>query len=168
MTLIFRARLLKLLAEHENIRPRSLVITAISKASSLRFLISYTINLIPSEAEQAALKAYVESGKNGCSPRHQFDCRIHGCGCACPRLRQFYGNIGLTVYGPPTNSAFHCQPTSPDHPLVKGISSFKTTDELYRQTLVNSGADAHNFTEKPQALFMQTGPMMNQDRLLHQ
>ena len=61
-----RLELLKLLAEHENIR--TTVASDYSDIEGIQasdFLVSYTINLIPSEAEQAALKAYVESGKNG-------------------------------------------------------------------------------------------------------
>ena len=59
-----RAELLKLLAEHENVRTQVATdyhdLQAIAASD---FLVSYTCNLVPSENEQIALRDYVTSGK---------------------------------------------------------------------------------------------------------
>ena len=164
-----RLELLKLLAEHENIR--TTVASDYSDIEGIQasdFLVSYTINLIPSEAEQAALKAYVESGKKWFA--------LHGtnsiveftdAGVACPETAPiFMETLGSQFMAHPPIQPFTVKPTSPDHPLVKGISSFETTDELYLSKPLGELEVLMHTTlpEKPQALFMQTGPMMNQDR----
>ena len=59
-----RLELLKLLAEHESVRTEVASnyhdVEAIAESD---FLITYTCNLVPSEAEQAALRDYIASGK---------------------------------------------------------------------------------------------------------
>ena len=58
-----RLELLKLLAEHPSVRTTVASDYSDSEAiASSDFLISYTCNLIPTEAEQIALKGFVEKG----------------------------------------------------------------------------------------------------------
>ena len=53
-------------------------------------------------------------------------------GVACPETAPiFMETLGSQFMAHPPIQPFTVQPTSPDHPLVKGISSFETTDELY-------------------------------------
>jgi len=129
-----RLELLKLLSEHENVRT-----TVASDYSDIEginasdFLISYTCNLIPSEAEQAALKAYVESGKKWFA--------LHGtnsileftdAGVACPETAPtFMETLGSQFMAHPPIQPFTVKTTAPDHPLVKGVGEFETDDELY-------------------------------------
>ena len=129
-----RLELLKLLSEHENVRT-----TVASDYSDIEginasdFLISYTCNLIPSEAEQAALKAYVESGKKWFA--------LHGtnsileftdAGVACPEnAPTFMETLGSQFMAHPPIQPFTVKTTAPDHPLVRGVGEFETDDELY-------------------------------------
>jgi type 1 glutamine amidotransferase len=129
-----RLELLKLLAEHENIR--TTVASDYSDIEGIQasdFLISYTCNLVPSEAEQAALKAFVESGKKWFA--------LHGtnsileftdAGVACPETAPvFMETLGSQFMAHPPIQPFRVKTTQPDHPLVKGVGEFETDDELY-------------------------------------
>lgn len=132
-----RVELLKLLQEHEQVRVRVgedyRDQEAISEADCL---ITYTCDVIPSEAEQQTLRRYLESGKRWFA--------LHGTNS----ILRFLSMDPLTVSAPreapllmemlgsqfiahPPVGKFDVQVSDPDHPLVKGIEPFETEDEIY-------------------------------------
>ena len=164
-----RLELLKLLSEHENVRT-----TVASDYSDIEginasdFLISYTCNLIPSEAEQAALKAYVESGKKWFA--------LHGtnsileftdAGVACPETAPtFMETLGSQFMAHPPIQPFTVKTTAPDHPSSRGLANSRPTMSFTcAKPLLNSRYCCIPTSRARQLVsFMQTGPMMNQDR----
>ena len=101
----FPARASPAFAEHENIR--TTVANDYSDIEGIKPPISglLHLNLIPSEAEQAALKAYVESGKKWFA--------LHGtnsiveftdAGVACPKL--YFGDVGSQFMAHPPIQPF--------------------------------------------------------------
>jgi type 1 glutamine amidotransferase len=130
-----RLELLKLLAEHESVRCQVAAdyhdLEAIAASD---FLITYTCNLLPTEAEQLALKDYIAGGKrwfalHGTNSVLKFleDGRVDAPEIA-PVLMEV---LGTQFIGHPPIQPFKVQLADPDHELVKGISEFETDDELY-------------------------------------
>ena len=129
-----RSELLKLLAEHENIRCRVAAdyhdVEAIAASD---FLITYTCNLVPSEAEQAALRDYVASGKrwlalHGTNSILEFTDKGVNSPETAPTLMKV---LGTQFIAHPPIQPFKVQLADPEHELVSGISEFETDDELY-------------------------------------
>ncbi len=130
-----RLELLKLFAEDEKIRVQ--VANNYSDTEALAesdFLVTYTCNLIPSEAEQVALRDFVASGKRWFA--------LHGTNS----ILQFLDNgqvdspeiapvmmetLGTQFLAHPPIQPFMVQVSDPDHELVKGIQPFETDDEIY-------------------------------------
>lgn len=130
-----RLELLKLLAEHDNIRARVAAdyhdVDAINASD---FLITYTCNLVPSEDEQAALRDFVAGGKrwfalHGTNSILKFleDGRVDAPETA-PVLMQ---TLGTQFIAHPPIQPFRVEIADPDHELVSGIEPFETDDELY-------------------------------------
>ena len=129
-----RLELLKLLAEHPSVRTTVASDYSDSEAiAASDFLISYTCNLIPTEAEQVALKSFVENGGKWFA--------LHGTnsileftenGVACPEVAPvFMETLGSQFMAHPPIQPFTVKISNPDHPLVAGINEFETDDELY-------------------------------------
>lgn len=130
-----RLELLKLLAENESIR--TTVATGYSDLDTIResdFLITYTCNLVPTEEEQAALKAYIASGKrwfalHGTNSILRF---LDTGGVDSPETAPVLMEVlGTQFIAHPPIQPFTVQVSDPDHELVKGIDEFETDDELY-------------------------------------
>ena len=130
-----RLELLKLLAENEKIRVSVAQnyhdVDAINRAD---FLITYTCNVIPSEAEQQALRDYVSGGKrwfalHGTNSILKFlaDGRVDSPEIA-PVMMQ---TLGTQFIAHPPIQPFKVRVADPNHELVKGIGEFETDDELY-------------------------------------
>ncbi len=130
-----RLELLKLLAENERVRVRVAAdyhdVEAIGRAD---VLITYTCNLVPSDAEQIALRDFVASGKrwfalHGTNSILKFlaDGRVDSPDIA-PVLMQ---TLGTQFIAHPPIQLFKVRVSDPKHPLVKGIGEFETDDELY-------------------------------------
>lgn len=129
-----RLELLKLLAEDERIRTRVATdyhdLEAIGESD---YLISYTCNLVPTEAEQAALKDYVQGGKSWLA--------LHGTnsilqftddGVAAPETAPvLMETLGTQFIAHPPIQPFTVRNADPSHPLVEGIGEFQADDELY-------------------------------------
>jgi type 1 glutamine amidotransferase len=130
-----RLELLKLLAEHGNIRTR--VAQDYHDLESIResdFLITYTCNLIPTDEEQIALRDFVAAGKrwfalHGTNSILKFleDGRVDAPEIA-PVLME---TLGTQFIAHPPIQPFRVCVADPDHELVQGISEFETDDELY-------------------------------------
>ncbi len=129
-----RLELLKLLAEHENIRTQ--VATNYHDMDAIResdFLISYTCNLVPTPDQQDALKAYIADGGkwfalHGTNSILEFTAN----GVATPETAPVVmETLGTQFIAHPPIQKFTVKTSDPDHPLVKDIGEFDTDDELY-------------------------------------
>ena len=129
-----RQELLKLLAEHENVRVKVAAdYSDVEGIAASDFLITYCCHLIPSEEEQVALRDYISSGKRWIA--------LHGTnaildfgdeGVACPeRAPIFMETLGSQFMAHPPIAPFTVKITDPEHELVAGINEFDTDDELY-------------------------------------
>ncbi len=138
-----RLEILKLLAEDERIRTRVFedYDSALPALGEADFLISYTCNVAGSIATQEALKAFVEGGKRWYA--------LHGTNSVLRFLSPEGAEYGeLLVNAPrwaplmmetlgsqfvahPPIAPYTVEVTQPDHPMVKGVEAFETTDELY-------------------------------------
>lgn len=129
-----RSELLKLLAEHENIRCRVAAdYHDVDGIAASDFLITYTCNLVPSEAEQAALRDYVASGKrwlalHGTNSILEFTDKGVNSPETAPTLMKV---LGTQFIAHPPIQPFKVHVADPEHELVSGISEFETDDELY-------------------------------------
>lgn len=129
-----RLELLKLLAEHENVR-----VTVGSDYSDLKgiaassFLITYTCDVRPTEEQQDALVRYIEGGGRWLA--------LHGTNAALnfvengvesPRIFPKLANLlGSQFVAHPPIQPYRVEKRNPNHPLVHGIEEFDTDDELY-------------------------------------
>jgi type 1 glutamine amidotransferase len=135
-----RLEILKLLAEQPRIKVQvASDYSDIDAICDSDFLITYTCDVIPSEAETARLKDYVESGKKWFA--------LHGTNSIleflapdeagnpqvdCPeRNNPFMEILGSQFVSHPPIEPYEVHVTEPDHPLVKDIPTFTVDDELY-------------------------------------
>lgn len=134
-----RLQILGLLHEHERIRVRVAEdysdVEAIAAADAL---VSYTCDVRPDEAQQQALVDYVAAGG------HWF--ALHGTNSilewtaggkvdapdSMPLLSRL---LGSQFVAHPPLMEFEVSVTDPTHPLVRGLESFRVTDELYLSDL---------------------------------
>jgi type 1 glutamine amidotransferase len=135
-----RLELLKLLAEHEQVRVRVADdYRDISSISPDQFLVTYTCDVRPGEAEQRALRAWVEAGGRWFA--------LHGTNNAIdapaelgqglfttPRAFPLFADtLGSQFLSHPPIDEFRItvSPGAEDDPLVAGVGSFGVRDELY-------------------------------------
>lgn len=128
-----RVELLKLLGEDPDIRTR--VAEDYRDVDAIRaadFLITYTCDVRPSDAEQAALSDYVRSGKRWFA--------LHGTNAVLDMLAEVEAprtfpnlmeTLGSQFIAHPPIAPYTVTVAKPDHPLVAGVESFEATDELY-------------------------------------
>lgn len=130
-----RLELLKLLAEDERVRVKVAQdyhdLEAIGESD---MLVTYTCNLVPTDAEQEALRDYVAGGKlwfalHGTNSILEFldNGKVNAPETA-PVLMQ---TLGTQFIAHPPIQPFTVKISNPDHELVKGVSEFETDDELY-------------------------------------
>jgi type 1 glutamine amidotransferase len=129
-----RLELLKLLAERPHVRTRVAEdyrdLGAIGEAD---FLVTYTCDLRPNEAEQRALADFVVAGGRWLA--------LHGTnsvmeftpeGVASPRSQPLLiQTLGSQFVAHPPVGRFRVLVSQPAHPLVAGLSDFDVEDELY-------------------------------------
>ena len=130
-----RLELLKLLGEHEHIRVRVAEdyrdCNAIAAAD---FLITYTCDVIPKPAEQAALREFLSAGRrwlalHGTNSVLRF---LKGRGWDAPRSDpDFMGMLGSQFLAHPPLRPYRVEVSDASHPLVAGIEPFEADDELY-------------------------------------
>ncbi|NJN51810.1 MAG: ThuA domain-containing protein, partial [Gammaproteobacteria bacterium] len=130
-----RLELLKLFAEDASIRVQVAAnYRDVDAISASDVLVTYTCNLVPSEAEQEALRDFVSSGKSwfalhGTNSILKFlaDGRVDAPETA-PVLME---TLGTQFIAHPPIAPFRVRVADPDHELVAGIDEFETDDELY-------------------------------------
>ncbi len=130
-----RLELLKLLAEDDRFRVRVFEdydnIQAIEEAD---LLITYTCNVVPSLEAQEALRAWVERGGRWYA--------LHGTNSIIRLMSNglfgtpdwaplYVETLGSMFRSHPPIEPYKVEVADPDHPLVKDIEPFESTDELY-------------------------------------
>jgi type 1 glutamine amidotransferase len=130
-----RLELLRLLAEHEEIRVRVQPdyedTDAIATGS---ILVSYTCDVRPSDAAQVAIRSWVQRGGRWLA--------LHGTnaaldldtpnGVGAPDVFPAWTEmLGSRFVAHPPIQPYTVEVSAPEHWLVRGLSSFETDDELY-------------------------------------
>lgn len=130
-----RLELLKLLGENERIRVRVFEdYSDLEAIRAARFLVSYTCEVIPSQAEQQALRQWVEQGGrwyalHGTNSVLQFlDNGLVDTPDSAPAFMEL---LGSQFASHPPIEPFRVDVAQPEHPLVAGIEPFEVTDERY-------------------------------------
>jgi type 1 glutamine amidotransferase len=129
-----RLELLKLLAEHPNLRVTVASDYAdIARIEACAFLVTYTCDLVPNEAEVAAISAWLAGGGRWLA--------LHGtnsileftaAGVATPQVRDdLMELLGTRFKAHPPIGPFTVEVVERDHPLTRGIEDFEVVDELY-------------------------------------
>ena len=135
-----RVEILKLLAEQPRIKVQvGADFSDIDAICDCDFLITYTCDVVPTEAETAGLVDFVNSGKKWFA--------LHGTNSIlrflepdadgnfmvdCPEENiPFMEVLGSQFMSHPPIQEYEVHVTEPDHPLVKGIPTFTVDDELY-------------------------------------
>jgi uncharacterized protein len=130
-----RLELLKLLGEHEHIRVR--VGEDYGNRSAIAaadFIVTYTCDVIPTPAEQAALREFLSAGRrwlalHGTNSVLQF---LKGRGWDAPRTEpDFMAMLGSQFLAHPPIKPYRVEVSDASHPLVAGIEPFEVDDELY-------------------------------------
>lgn len=129
-----RIEILKLLSEHSQVRTRvGSDYRDVESIQGSRFLVSYTCDVRPTPEEQEALHDFVASGGrwlalHGSNAVLDFTKR----GVEAPRIiDRLAFTLGSQFIAHPPIHAYKVEPVAHDHPLVTGIGSFETDDELY-------------------------------------
>jgi type 1 glutamine amidotransferase len=129
-----RLELLKLLGEHEDVRTRvGEDFRDVGAIAAADFLVTYTCDLRPSDAEQQALADFVTGGRRWLA--------LHGTnsvmeflaeGVSAPRTHdRLMRTLGSRFVAHPPIGRFRVTNADPTHPLVEGIDDFDVEDELY-------------------------------------
>lgn len=134
-----RLEILKLLHVQHRIRVRVAEdyadIAAIAAADGL---ISFTCDVRPSEAQQAALADFVKSGRRWLA-LHATNCFIDWGAdgkVSIPRTApDFMRLLGSRFIAHPPLGDYRVEVADPGHPLVAGIDAFTVNDELYLSEL---------------------------------
>ena len=130
-----RLELLKLVAEHDELRVRvqpDYEDTFGLDAASI--LVSYTCDVRPSQGAQEHIRAWVEGGGRWVA--------LHGTNAALgdasvrpvatPRAFPLWADtLGSQFIAHPPIEPYRVEVTAPDHWLVAGVEPFEATDELY-------------------------------------
>lgn len=135
-----RLEVLKLLAEQPRIKVKvGADFSDIDAICDSDFLITYTCDVIPTEAETARLVDFIQGGKKWYA--------LHGTNSIlrfldplpdgtlqvdCPEENiPFMEMLGSQFISHPPIQEYEVLNTDPDHPLVKGIPTFTVDDEMY-------------------------------------
>ena len=129
-----RLEILKLLAEHPNIRTTvAHDYAATARLDECALLISYTCDVVPNEAETTAIRRWLERGGRWLA--------LHGTnsileftehGVATPNHRpDAMELLGTQFKAHPPIGPFPVEVVERDHVLTRGIDDFEVVDELY-------------------------------------
>ncbi len=129
-----RGEILKLLAEHPNIRTRvACNYQDIEGIKGSDFLITYTCNLMPAVEEQKALRQYISDGGkwfalHGTNSILEFTANGVDAPETAPDVMDL---LGSQFMAHPPIQPFTVKTEADDHELVKDVGEFDTDDEQY-------------------------------------
>ena len=130
-----RLELLKLLGEHDAIRTRVHEDYAASEAiARANFLITYTCDVLPTDAQLPALQQFLGGGGrwlalHGTNSVLRY---LKGRGWDAPKEAQpFMQLLGSQFIAHPPIAPYRVEASDAQHPLVRGIEPFDADDELY-------------------------------------
>lgn len=130
-----RLEILKLFAGEPRIRATvAMDYSNLDRLRECSCLVTYTCDLMPSEAEAAAIRAWLESGGRWLA--------LHGTNSILRFLDSglvdspderpdVMAMLGTQFVAHPPIGAYTVRNAAPDHPLVRGEPDFETIDELY-------------------------------------
>jgi uncharacterized protein len=125
---------LKLLAEHQNIRTTvAMDYSNIERLEACQFLVTYTCDMLPTPDETAAIRAFLDRGGrwlalHGTNSILRF---VEG-GVDCPEERDDVMEIlGTQFKAHPPIGPFRVEITDRGHALTRGLEDFDVIDELY-------------------------------------
>ena len=130
-----RLELLKLLGEHDSIRTRVAEDYRDTDAiAAADFLVTYTCDVRPSDAEQDALCAFLEGGGRWLALHGTNSVleKLEGFEFDCPReYPKLMSALGSQFVAHPPIAPYKVTVSDPPHPLVADIDPFEAEDELY-------------------------------------
>ena len=129
-----RLELLKLLAEHAEIRVTvANDFSDTARIAACKFLVTYTCDVMPTEAEAAAIRTFLEQGGRWLALHGTNSIlRFTDAGVDCPDERPDVMDIlGTQFKAHPPIGPFGVEVVDRDHPLTRGIADFQVVDELY-------------------------------------
>jgi hypothetical protein len=134
-----RLRILGLLAEEPRIRTRVAEdYRDVALIERSRFLVTYTVDVVPDEDVARRLRGWVEGGGrwlalHGTNSMLRY---VKGRGWEAPRTSPvFMETLGSQFVAHPPIEPYRVEVTQPSHPLVAGIAPFDASDELYLSEL---------------------------------
>jgi len=134
-----RLRILGLLAEEPRIRTRVAEdYRDVALIERSRFLVTYTVDVVPDEDVARRLRGWVEGGGrwlalHGTNSMLRY---VKGRGWEAPRTSPvFMETLGSQFVAHPPIAPYRVEVSAPDHPLVAGIEPFDADDELYLSEL---------------------------------
>ena len=130
-----RLELLKLMAEHPQIRTTvANDYSDVARIAACRFLITYTCDQMPTPAQAAAIRAFLEAGGRWLALHGTNSIlRFTDAGVDTPEDRpDVMEMLGSQFKAhPPIGAPFRVTVNNSDHPLTRGIDDFDVIDELY-------------------------------------
>lgn len=129
-----RLELLKLLGEQQNVRTTvAMDYSNVDRLDQCRFLITYTCDVLPTEAEAAAIRTFLDRGGRWLALHGTNSIlRFVDAGVDCPEERDDVMEIlGTQFKAHPPIGPFHVEVTDRDHALTRGLEDFDIIDELY-------------------------------------
>lgn len=130
-----RLELLKLLAEHENVRVRVAEDYRDGEAiANADFLVTYTCDVMPNAAQEEFLRTFLSAGGrwlalHGTNSVLKY---VKGRGWDAPREHAgFMQMLGSQFLAHPPIRPYRVEVSDAAHPLVAGIEPFDADDELY-------------------------------------
>ena len=134
-----RLEILKLLSEHERIRARvAETYSDLAGIGAADALVTYTCDVRPDDAQQRALAEFVGSGRRWLAlhgTNSILDWTGEGKVDAPDSMPVLTRLLGSRFIAHPPLGEFEVRVSEPSHPLVRGIESFRVTDELYLSEL---------------------------------
>ncbi len=134
-----RLQLLQLLGEYEHVRVKVREdYSDVATLANARFLVTYTCEVIPDDAQTAALEEFVGGGGrwlalHGTNSVLRY---VKGKGWDAPRCAaNFMRLLGSQFVAHPPIAPYRVRVTRNDDPLVQGLSEFDADDELYLMEL---------------------------------
>lgn len=134
-----RLELLRLLNQHDRIRVRvGETYDDLAAIEAADFLITYTVDVCPTDDQQRVLERYVASGRRWFAlhgTNSIIEWTAEGKVNSPRKAPRFMSLLGSQFIAHPPIMEFRVDVSAPGHPLVRGIEPFVVVDELYLSEL---------------------------------